>query len=67
MNTGTSIKRSESFTLAGDLDHITVADLKEMLDNYPLDATIEVNADRQDHRCVHCGRVDYTFNFAWSE
>lgn len=37
---------SGEFTLFGDLDGITVARLREMLDDYPLDAVIDVRSEK---------------------
>lgn len=42
----TKRKESTSHTLYGDLDGITVADLREMLDNYPDDARIDVRSEK---------------------
>jgi hypothetical protein len=39
-------KESGEFTLFGDLEGITVARLREMLDDYPLDAVIDVRSER---------------------
>ena len=38
-------KESARYTLYGDLDGITVARLREMLDDYPLDAVIDVRSE----------------------
>ena len=39
-------KESAAFTLYGDLDGMTVADLRRMLDNYPEDAQIVVRSEK---------------------
>jgi hypothetical protein len=39
-------KESEAFTLYGDLDGMTVADLRRMLDQYPEDAQIVVRSEK---------------------
>ena len=39
-------KESAEFTLFGDLEGITVARLREMLDDYPLDAVIDVRTEK---------------------
>ena len=39
-------RESVSYTLFGDLDGITVAELREILDNYPLDARIDVQSEK---------------------
>ena len=39
-------KESAEFTLFGDLEGITVARLREMLDEYPLDAVIDVRTEK---------------------
>lgn len=42
------INRKESceYTLGGDLDGMTVADLRKMLDDYPSDARIDVRSEK---------------------
>ena len=42
----TERKESCTYTLYGDLEGITVADLREMLDNYPDDAVIDVRSEK---------------------
>ena len=42
----TERKESCTYTLYGDLDGITVARLREMLDDYPLDAVIDVRSEK---------------------
>lgn len=39
-------KESEQFSLYGDLDGITVEQLKEILDRYPSDARIDVRSEK---------------------
>lgn len=39
-------KESAAFTLYGDLDGMTVADLRRMLDEYPEDAQIVVRSEK---------------------
>jgi hypothetical protein len=38
-------KESAEFTLYGDLDGMTVEDLRRMLDDYPADARIDVRSE----------------------
>jgi len=42
----TERKESCEYTLYGDLDGMTVADLRRMLDDYPDDARIDVRSDK---------------------
>lgn len=39
-------KESAAFTLYGDLDGMTVADLRRMIDEYPEDAQIVVRSEK---------------------
>jgi hypothetical protein len=39
-------KESAAFTLYGDLDGMTVADLRAMLDRYPEDARVVVRSEK---------------------
>jgi len=39
------MKQSQEYTLYGDLDGMTVADLRKMLDDYPDDAYIDVQSE----------------------
>lgn len=39
-------KESAAFTLYGDLDGMTVADIRRMLDEYPEDAQIVVRSEK---------------------
>lgn len=42
----TELRKSVEYTLYGDLDGMTVKDLRRMLDDYPDDAVIDVGSEK---------------------
>jgi hypothetical protein len=60
-------KESETYTLYGDLDDMTVAELRVMLDKYPDDARVVVRSEKV---YVYGGWSDVDrefFLFRWEE
>ena len=59
-------QESAEFTLFGDLEGITVARLREMLDEYPLDARIDVRSESEYSGIGIATERDY-FVIVWEE
>lgn len=57
------MKQSMEYTIFGDLDGMTVAELREMLDNYPDDAYI----DAQSEKVYGFSEDREFFVFKWSD
>lgn len=65
----TTRKESVEYTLYGDLDGMTVAKLREMLNNYPDSAIIRVRSENI-YSFGYDGRVDDTKDvlvFVWND
>ncbi len=58
-------KESSEFTLYGDLDGMTVADLRRMLDAYPDDARIDVRSDKVYEYGGWSDKDRDFFHFVW--
>ena len=63
----TKRKESTSHTLYGDLDGITVARLREMLDDYPDDARIDVRTEKVYGYGGWTDQDQEFFVFTWKE
>ena len=63
----TERKESCTYTLYGDLEGITVADLREMLDNYPDDARIDVRSEKVYGYGGWTDQDQEFFVFTWEE
>lgn len=60
-------KESAAFTLYGDLDGMTVADLRRMLDEYPEDAQIVVRSEKVYQYGGWSDQDREFFHFVWRE
>ena len=63
----TERQESVSYTLFGDLDGMTVADLRRMLDDYPEDARIDVRSEKVYGYGGWSDNDQEFFVFVWEE
>jgi hypothetical protein len=62
-----ALKESRRITLFGDLDGMTVAEIRNLLDEYPDDARVDAQSELAQYFGGHSTKEEEFFVFVWME